>query len=140
MNKRTIPEGGESVDPPSPAAWRWLPMVLVMTTIFLFSHQPGGALHLTDYKGSDKVIHAIAYGALAAACLYAVTPYRWAGNRQLISIGATLFCLLYGISDEFHQSFIPNRDASLGDIAADLCGATLTVIIRQYKLSRTTSP
>ena len=38
---------------------------------------------------------------------------------------AVLFCFLYGLSDEFHQIFVPGREASLGDAAADTIGGFL---------------
>jgi VanZ family protein len=38
---------------------------------------------------------------------------------------AALAAVLYGLSDEVHQSFIPGRDASVGDVVADALGALL---------------
>jgi VanZ family protein len=40
-----------------------------------------------------------------------------------------LFCLLFGISDEFHQAFIPGRVVSAWDVAADSFGALLVVCL-----------
>jgi VanZ family protein len=41
-----------------------------------------------------------------------------------------IFVLLYAIGDEFHQSFVPSRTASFGDVTIDLlggiCGVTWT--------------
>ena len=124
--------------PPKASGWRFVPMLTVMATIFMLSDQPGDTLTLPDYVGSDKVAHALAYGTLAAACLYAAHPYNWAENRFITGTGVALICLLYGLSDEFHQSFIPGRESSLGDVAADLFGATLTVLLWlwQYKKFR----
>ena len=39
-----------------------------------------------------------------------------------------ILTVLYGISDEFHQSFVPSRDASVLDVLADLAGALLGIL------------
>lgn len=134
MNRKNASSTKSVVKAAMPAR-RWLPLLTIMAAIYLFSEQPGGTLPLPDYVGSDKVAHAIAYGTLAASCLYAAHPYNWAKKRFITGAGVTLFCLLYGLSDEFHQSFVPGRDASLNDVAADLFGATLTALLwhLQYK-------
>jgi len=36
---------------------------------------------------------------------------------------------LYGISDEIHQSFVPERDGSLLDVVADVLGAVCGVYV-----------
>jgi len=36
-----------------------------------------------------------------------------------------LIAVLYGVSDEFHQSFVPARDASVMDLVSDTVGAFL---------------
>ena len=38
---------------------------------------------------------------------------------------AALLAVLYGLGDEVHQSFVPGRDASVGDVVADAAGALL---------------
>jgi VanZ family protein len=30
--------------------------------------------------------------------------------------------ILYAFSDEFHQSYVPSRSASIGDVTIDSCG------------------
>jgi VanZ family protein len=40
-------------------------------------------------------------------------------------ISVIIFCLLYGVSDEFHQSFIANRSPDPLDLIADVFGAAL---------------
>ncbi len=103
---------------------RFLPLIGVMTLIFLLSHTPGSYMPKGTIFGQDKFWHILAYGALAAAALWACLPQvRVRPRPGLWSI--LLFCLLYGISDEYHQSFVPGRYPSLSDIGADFIGAGL---------------
>ena len=49
---------------------------------------------------------------------------------------AMIIGTLYGVSDEFHQSFVPGRTASIWDLAADSIGVAIaqTVIFIKDKL------
>ena len=102
-------------------------MLGVMAIIFFLSHTPGDDLPST-FSGFDKICHAVAYATLAASCLYAIHPMT--RNRSLFwsGLGVILFCLLYGLTDEFHQSFIASRTPSFQDIVPDTGGATLLVL------------
>ena len=40
-----------------------------------------------------------------------------------------LLATLYGVSDEFHQSFVPGRESSGWDVLADFVGSSLGVFI-----------
>ncbi len=42
---------------------------------------------------------------------------------------ATVICALYASSDEFHQSFIANRDGRFGDVLIDSIGAMIGITI-----------
>ncbi|MCD6388808.1 MAG: VanZ family protein [Desulfobulbaceae bacterium] len=111
--------------------FRAIPMLAVMGIIFFLSHQPHLSLDL-EVSHQDKIFHAIAYGVLAASTLFAVLPpgrrvLRSRSRLMLTGLGVVLFCMFYGISDEFHQSFIPGRESSLLDVAADTAGAVIVV-------------
>lgn len=43
--------------------------------------------------------------------------------------GSVIFCSLYGVSDEYHQSFVPGRLAETGDWLADTLGAAISTMI-----------
>ena len=101
-------------------------MISVMGIIFYLSHQPGDFVLLPSFKGLDKVMHVLAYGVLSVTFLYGQRPFVKHSNRMVISLMAVLFCIAYGISDEYHQTFIPGRFASLWDVVADGVGALLT--------------
>lgn len=42
---------------------------------------------------------------------------------------AVLTALLYGVSDEFHQSFVAEREFSIFDMLADAAGGTVGTVI-----------
>ncbi len=107
------------------AVLRTVPMTLVMGTIFFLSHQPGDRLSLPPLPGIDKWAHLIAYGALAATVLFAFSDRQKITRPRQVILFTVVFCLFYGISDEFHQSFIPDRTASVYDLLADGVGAIM---------------
>lgn len=106
---------------------RVVPMLAVMGTIFFLSHQPGDSLEFPEIINLDKLFHGIAYGVLAATVLFAAPSALRTKSLSLTAALAITICLLYGISDEFHQSFIPGRYVSIWDIAADFLGASVVV-------------
>lgn len=63
-------------------------------------------------------------GILSYSCL---TEYDINNKKQIIY--SILFCLLYAISDEFHQLFSPNRTARIFDVFIDTLGSTASIFI-----------
>lgn len=91
--------------------------------IFLLSSQ--SALPAPElFDGQDKLIHATAY-AVMAWLFWGAWKQALAENRSLLAILAVIFCSAYGLSDEWHQSFVQGRDASVYDWLADSFGALL---------------
>lgn len=111
------------------ALFRTVPLLCMMAVIFVLSNQPGDTLPLPSFAGADKVAHFLAYAFLAAAALSAFTFFLQ-DRLKPGSIGLIIvtFCILYGISDEFHQSFIPFRDVSAVDVIADGSGSICIVL------------
>jgi len=81
------------------------------------------------FDAQDKLIHATAYAVMAW-----LFWQSWQGRFSRIYLLwlSVLFCSLYGISDEWHQSFVPGRDASVFDWVADTTGAFLLTMV-MYK-------
>ena len=104
-------------------------MTVVMGAIFFLSHQPGDSLQLPPLPGIDKIAHCLIYGALGAATLFAFNE-RWQADKKVTVVVMTVFfCLVYGISDEFHQSFVPGRTPSSLDVLADCSGAVIVCLL-----------
>ncbi len=100
-----------------------VPMFGILGTIFFLSHQPGNSLYMPPILWIDKIAHMAIYAMLAAAVLYAFYSRR-KGERTMLPYLLTMgICILYGIGDEFHQSFIPDRSVSFADVVADTIGA-----------------
>ncbi len=101
---------------------RLVTMTLVMGTIFFLSHQSGDSLDLPSFPGADKLAHMIAYGTLAFSVLWSFGEKGFE-NRGRTMFFTVLFCFAYGVTDEYHQSFIALRSVSVFDLLADVAGA-----------------
>lgn len=52
-------------------------------------------------------------------------------NSKTVIALSLCFCSLYGLSDEWHQSFVPDREADFLDWVADTLGASIALITIQ---------
>jgi VanZ family protein len=91
-----------------------------MAVIFYLSHQSTVTI---PFDAPDYSAHAVGYAALAALYVRALAGGHLAGMRLALLPAATLMAALYGVTDEFHQSFIPGRFPSAADLVADTVGA-----------------
>ena len=107
---------------------RTIPMFAVMGSIFFLSSVPGDHLVLPEIVNIDKAAHLAIYGLLAGAVLFAFGGRLVCLHPRLVPLLVILICTLYGMSDEFHQSFVPNRTPSLSDVLADGCGAVIVCL------------
>jgi VanZ family protein len=69
------------------------------------------------------VLHAGAFGVLALLSAWALTRGSLRAATWPVLLAACLVAILYGATDEFHQSFVPGRDADVFDLFADAGGA-----------------
>ena len=103
-----------------------LPALAWMALIFFLSSGPVDPRYtagLPDYglhAGAYLVLYLLVYRAVHEG----VRPRPGRGGHLL----PLLITVLYGLSDEFHQSFIPSRVASFQDVVADAAGALLGAV------------
>lgn len=77
----------------------------------------------------DKIFHVIEYGIFGWLLTRAVTASFPGKSFAFVAFAAFFIGVLYGVSDEWHQSFIPNRDSNPRDLAADAAGLALGITI-----------
>lgn len=98
----------------------WGVTVGYMCVIYYFSSQNFHLPGLPSY--SDKFIHACIYFPLAFLLYLSLNR---SGMRRNIFLAAVIFSTVYGVTDEFHQYFVPGRDSSIADAIANFTGAVL---------------
>lgn len=82
----------------------------------------------------DKIYHAGAYFIMG---ILAWRSFKYLPYRPLIIAGLSItFCSLYGISDEWHQSFVEGRFPGIADWLADTSGAGLAVFFSSHRRTR----
>lgn len=99
----------------------------VMAAIFFLSSRS----KLPDLDGGRDLQsvagHFFAYAALGATLSLLL---RWLGwNTVNALLAAIVLATLYGVTDEFHQSFVPNRSPDPKDLLVDFLGATAGALI-----------
>ena len=111
----------------------WLPSVAWMAVIFYLSSRTGDDVGgwLDEVRRYVPMMesfdwgHFISYFILALTFLWGIRPKRVTFRVQLVVV---LLCVLYGITDEYHQSFIPGRTPDAADIRNDAVGAALAML------------
>ena len=127
----------------------WLPVLLWMALIFGASSDRHSFTHssrligpfvrwlfplISDHAlyrvifGVRKVAHLTEYAILGALIWRALRkparndPRSWEWRQARLALALVI---LYAASDEFHQAFVPTREASVVDVLIDTSGAAL---------------
>ena len=81
-------------------------------------------IHFFIRKGAHMSEYAILY-LLSWRVFHGTGTPVWKWRR---AAGALLFVALFAASDEYHQSFVPSREASVRDVLIDVTGASLALL------------
>jgi len=101
----------------------WFPPLLWSIGIFYFSSLPSFAFHLPSIRFIDKLIHAVIFGALNVLILRGC---REMGATKSGLLFGMYYSILFGLSDEVHQYFVPGRSTDPLDFMADVVGVLIS--------------
>jgi VanZ family protein len=74
------------------------------------------------YRQTRDFAHCVLYFVLAALFFFALKQHGICSWK--VFLWTLLFCVLYSLIDEFHQSFVPGRGPEFNDALRDLIGST----------------
>lgn len=98
------------------------PVLAYAGFIFLLSSFSSILDVVPTFFGFDKLVHFGVYYLFGSLiCRWLIAERNRFANRHSIAL-TILLGTLYGLSDEWHQSFVPGRHASLWDALCDALG------------------
>jgi len=107
-----------------------LPAILWALLIFVGSSIPSRVFPTLKIFDIDKLIHVsiffvfgiLVYRSLAVPVIE--LSFRW--SRAILAVAVVM---VYGVIDEFHQSFVPGRTPDVWDATSDMVGGMLAIFI-----------
>jgi VanZ family protein len=149
-NRDPQQNSGNESSPTWHLVWRYGPVILWMVFISIFSTAGFSSINTSRFIGPlllwlfpnisetklasihlliRKVGHVTEYAILAFLIRRAfVTSSKSFIQRNWFELGL-LIIICYSLLDEFHQSFVPSRTASLYDSAIDIAGGLSVLLI-----------
>ncbi len=130
------------------SAWHqitsWIAVVVWAAVIYYLSSR--SRLPVDATWSVTKLAHIFEYAVLTLLLIRALDAHRLARSRVLLV--AAMLAVMYAVSDEYHQSFVPNRHPSPVDIVIDSVGISVATLLgsvmyaqrRQPGHRRATSP
>lgn len=114
--------------------WHAVSPLLAMAILYWLSSIPGKQVPGEPYvyqlllwlpPAVENFLHIPAYFALGWAWRWSLEA--WLPQEPFATIIAFFLSSGYGVLDEWHQSFVPDRDASLSDLLRDVVGVLLAL-------------
>lgn len=109
--------------------FRWLVVFAFGALVYYCSDRPAWDIVPRLFPHSDKVMHFLSYGLFAMLIFRAL----WVDDTRPASTGVlvlgVILATVYGVSDEFHQTFVPGREFSWLDMAANGAGASVAAAL-----------
>lgn len=107
----------------------WLPSVAWMLLIFFLSSR--ASVRVSDTQAVQflffKTLHVVEY-AILYVLLFRSLKNTYPAPLWKSRYNAFLIAVVYGMTDEVHQMFVPTREGAFRDVIIDTIGITLSAI------------
>jgi len=106
----------------------WLPVLLWAAVIFglsCISSFPDPVGNFLAFENFDRFAHLIEYAIFSFLLARALKHTPRDNIKHNFRMLAIILAIVYGVTDEIHQSFVPLRTMSLIDLSFDSLGAVL---------------
>ena len=80
-----------------------------------------------------KIAHLVEYAILVIFLFFGFRAY--CGQTRAVLL-ALLIAVLYSVSDELHQSFVPTREGKSIDVIIDACGSLFGCVLIQSQYGK----
>ncbi|MFH1368619.1 MAG: VanZ family protein [Elusimicrobiota bacterium] len=108
----------------------WLPVGLWCSLIFYMSAVPFLKTELGFWDlVLRKIAHMVEFGTLFLLARRALKNSGFGLALKEVNLASFVFSMLYAVSDEYHQAFVPGRGPSPVDAGIDTIGITFAYII-----------
>jgi VanZ family protein len=113
----------------------------VFWAALIFWNSSRSNIHLPNYffKNLDKIIHFGIYFILGYLITRALSGGEFKNLTCKIFSLSILLGILYGMSDEYHQLFVPGRSMDLFDLLADVAGIIIAQVAIYFHYQKTES-
>lgn len=106
-----------------------IPLILYWIILFIATTLPSTP-YVEVLEISDKLKHLSAYMILAILLsLNLHFQEKWKSPSKFYLSYTFIICITYGVLDEIHQIFVPNRTGEFLDWVADLTGTLIGILI-----------
>lgn len=110
--------------------------ILLMAMIFYFSDMPAAQSNAVSkpmaksvgLSNSEirKIAHFVCFACLSGSLYGLFNTFK---KIRFPKVAAFLTTVLYAVTDEFHQSFVPGRDCGFLDVLIDSSGALVLLLL-----------
>jgi len=111
----------------------WLPLLVYAGLIFYLSSLPNPPQPFTS-SSADKVLHIVEYAILGILVINILKQYYPEQRKKRLQIFAGFLSTPYGMSDEFHQYFVPFKDKAVLIKRYNYCSCIAFNNNRKYKV------
>ena len=103
----------------------WLPVIVWAILIFALSSFPAFPEAMQPLLSFDKLAHALEYAVFSFLLARAFGNSKKNNFKKYFRVLAVICAVVYGMSDELHQYFVPMRSACIIDLIYDSIGAII---------------